>query len=314
MLVNPRPGVSRENLLQTLQSLLTEVFNLRGGSGPSTAHKRLLAYLEWTSNAARMLAGQIAAGDLDYLVLTERYRLMLSGVAGTLTSTETEVQRVVNGLVSLELDERVSTFEAAVKALQAQIQRWSGYGHYVLADSSFYIQHADKLEDVDFGPLIDVWESPVTVLVPIVIVDELDRLKETKDQQVRWRAGYTLAVLDRLFGVSAGRARLRAGDIVPNADGLTRSEVTIEMVFDPPGHTRLSITDDEIIDRALAVESFAGRKVTLLTYDTGQSTRARNAGLQVLKLRKEIGDEPTPVPRPRRASATQPEPDGQPRN
>jgi hypothetical protein len=101
---------------------------------------------------------------------------------------------------------------------------------------------------------------------------------------------------------------------VPNADGLTRSEVTIEMVFDPPGHTRLSITDDEIIDRALAVESLAGRKVTLLTYDTGQSTRARNAGLQVLKLRQEIGDEPTPVPRPRRASATQPEPDGQPGN
>jgi len=80
---------------------------------------------------------------------------MQARVVGTLTSTETEVQRVVNGLVPLDLDERVAAFDAAVKALQAQIQRWSGYGHYVVPDSSFYIQHADKLEAVDFGPLID---------------------------------------------------------------------------------------------------------------------------------------------------------------
>jgi hypothetical protein len=36
----------------------------------------------------------------------------------------------------------------------------------------------------------------------------------------------------------------------------------------------------------------------MLTYDTGQSIRARHAGLQVLKLRKEMGDAPTPRYRP----------------
>ena len=140
--------------------------------------------------------------------------------------------------------------------------------------------------------MIDVWQLDVTVLVPIVIVDELDRLKEIKDKQVKWRAGYTLAVLDRVFANSAGPARLRAGDVLPGPDGLTRSEVTIELVFDPPGHTRLPINDDEIIDRALAIATLADRNVTLLTYDTGQSTRARSAGLPVVKLRKEIGEEP----------------------
>lgn len=79
---------------------------------------------------------------------------------------------------------------------------------------------------------------------------------------------------------------------MPGPDGLTRSEVTIELVFDPPGHVRLPGNDDEIIDRALAVEALADRNVTLLTYDTGQSTRARNAGLQVVKLSQEIGEEP----------------------
>jgi rRNA-processing protein FCF1 len=292
MLVTPRPGVNRENLLKTLQSVHTDVYNLRGGGAARNAYERLLAYVEWTSTAVRVLGNQVSNCDLDRLVLTERYRLLLAGLVGTATSTELPVQRVVNGLVSLELDERVADFGAAIKALQGQIARWSAYGHYVVPDTSFYIHHEDKLEAVDFGPLTNVWQSEAAVLVPIVIVDELDRLKESKDKVVRWRAGYTLAVLDRVFADGAGRARLRPGDVVPGPDGLTRSEVTIELVFDPPGHVRLPGNDDEIIDRALAVEALADRKVTLLTYDTGQSTRARNAGLQVVKLSQDIGEEP----------------------
>jgi hypothetical protein len=182
-----------------------------------------------------MLGNQVSNGDLDRLVLTERYRLLLAGLVGTATSTELPVQRVVNGLVSLELDERVADFDVAIKALQRQIARWSAYGHYVVPDTSFYIHHRDKLEAVDFGPLINVWQPEVAVLVPIVIVDELDQLKESKDKFVRWRAGYTLAVLDRVFADGVNRARLQPGDVVPGPDGLTRSEVTIELVFDPPG-------------------------------------------------------------------------------
>jgi rRNA-processing protein FCF1 len=293
MLVTPRPGVNRENLLKTLQSVHTDVYNLRGGGTAPNACERLLAYVEWTSTAVRMLGNQVSNGDLDRLVLTERHRLLLAGLVGTATSTELPVQRVVNGLVSLELDERVADFDAAIKALQGQIARWPAYGHYVVPDTSFYIHHKDKLEAVDFGPLTNVWQSEIAVLVPIVIVDELDRLKESKDKVVRWRAGYTLAVLDRVFADGAGRAQQRPGDVVPGPDGLTRSEVTIELVFDPPGHVRLPGNDDEIIDRALAIEALADRKVTLLTYDTGQSTRARNAGLQVVKLSQDIGEEPS---------------------
>jgi hypothetical protein len=36
-----------------------------------------------------------------------------------------------------------------------------------------------------------------------------------------------------------------------------------------------------------------GREITLLTYDTGQSTRARNAGLRVTKLAQPAKSEAT---------------------
>jgi hypothetical protein len=137
----------------------------------------------------------------------------------------------------------------------------------------------------------------------------LDGLKQRGNtRHVKWRAGYTLAVIDRVFADTTAPGWLRKGDVsttdsVPPevlksfppeitaamaSGGIQRSDVTIELLFDPPGHVRLPIKDDEIVDRALAVEPLAGRKVTLLTYDTGQSTRARNAGLQVVKLSKDI--------------------------
>jgi hypothetical protein len=43
--------------------------------------------------------------------------------------------------------------------------------------------------------------------------------------------------------------------------------------------------------------SRASREVTLLTFDSGMSTRARHAGLRVEKLTKPIGGEPAKAAR-----------------
>ena len=55
-------------------------------------------------------------------------------------------------------------------------------------------------------------------------------------------------------------------------------------MFGPPGHVRLPINDDEIVDRALAIQASVGRDITLVTYDTKMRLRARTAGPTVKKL------------------------------
>jgi rRNA-processing protein FCF1 len=293
MLVTPRPGINREHLLGSLRTVQGEIYNLRGG-GSGGVYKRLLAYLEWSSRSVRLLGNQISNADLERLVLTKRYELLLSGI-GAMTGTDVEVQRVVNELVSLEIDQQVEALDAAIKALDSQIKRWSLSGEFVMPDSSFYVRHEKKLEEADIGAAIGVLGSAIRVLVPMVVVDELDGLKQHNDKHVRWRAGYTLAVLDRLFATdTASPAQLHAaGTLPPAPDGRVRGEVKIELLFEPPGHVRLPINDDEIVDQALAVQPLAGRNVTLLTYDTNQSMRARNAGLRAIKLSKELGEEST---------------------
>lgn len=44
----------------------------------------------------------------------------------------------------------------------------------------------------------------------------------------------------------------------------------------------------------MVAQALAEKPVTLVTYDTGQSTRARRAGLPVTKLRTDAGTGPEP--------------------
>ncbi|MBM9510014.1 hypothetical protein ITX44_36755 [Streptomyces sp. KK5PA1] len=288
MLITPRPGAHRNNILDALRDVHTTAMNARG-AGPFNSYQRLLHYLEWATDSARRLRDQISDADLDHLIFTRRHAALLDGV-GHLAGADQ--QRLVNGLVDQELAERELAFAAAFMDLQNQIDRWDGQQAFVIADTSFYVQHPVKFDQVDYPELLrTVPFDGVHLLLPIVVVDELDRLKEGK-QRARWRSGYTLGVLDNLLN-DTGAGTLQPPDRSTRA-GNIRGAITTEIVFDPPGHTRLPIADDEIIDRALAIQALAGRRVRILTYDTGQATRARTAGLLVTKLRDDAGtgDEP----------------------
>ncbi|MFF3208899.1 PIN domain-containing protein [Streptomyces sp. NPDC002962] len=282
MLVTPYPGADRGNILQALTSVHTSLGNLSGGNRP-TAYAYLLSYLRWATDSSRLLRHQLRDADVHELILTDRYRSLLSG-AGHLAGTQQE--GFVNGLVNLEIEERLETFSEAIDTFTTQSKRWGGVETLIVADSSFYVHHPDNLENVDLPAASGtVPETGVHLLVPLVI-DELDRLKETGRPQARWRARHALAVLDRILDTE-GRGIL-------NLSAAGRAAVSVEVIFDEPGHTRLAHDDDEIVDRAAAVQAVASRPVKLLTYDTGQATRARFAGLTVKKFR----DDPDPAEEP----------------
>jgi hypothetical protein len=287
MLVTPYPGANRDDVLRTLRDLASAAQNAGNVRGPAQA--RLSAYLEWATNSVRMLEHRVGTADIDRLVLTRGYDRLLAA-AGTLTGDDINSQRVLNGLVSHEIQQRIQALEDAVRDLDAQIRRWPQGIAYAVADTSVYIEHDDKLRDLDFAPLLPGawWDKTVTVIVPVIVLDEMDGLKlRGGDALRRWRASYTLAVFEDLFSQPGSQGILRR----PEADG-TRGAVFMSILFDPPRHERLPINDDEIIDRALAAQGLAGTPVTLLTFDTSQAARARNAGLAVNRLTTPLGDEP----------------------
>jgi hypothetical protein len=292
MPITPLPGTSRDNLLANLGNLRNDVDNLQS-SHTQSPYGRLIAYLRWAASAVRMLRGQLRDDDINRLVLTRRHDALLAGASSGLAGSH-QVP-LVNDLVNLELAHRVAEFDDVIADLKQRMAHLDLRGILVVADTSVYIKHAEKLEAWDVRAMCDARTEDVHLLVPMVVVDELDNLKQSRDKHVRWRAGYTLAVFERLLSSGTGSSVLQKADFSAlDAGGIPRGEVTIEILYDPQGHVRLPINDDEIIDRSLAVQPLAGRDVRLLTYDTGQAMRGRAAGLQVAKLRDSAGDGPEP--------------------
>lgn len=283
MLVHPLPGTDRRTLRTVLRDVSTALRNLSRQSAPD--------YLAWADNSARVLDSLVTEADIARLVLTPRWELLLTQFTAT--------GRTV-AVLNVEIDRQIKLFEKAEAALAERIEAWSDPGLFVALDTSVFI-NAAKIEEIDLHAIIRSHEDGyaklkggndrVHALVPLVVVDELDRLKDSGKSHTRWRAGYTLAVIDRLFWRPDFRPVLyeRPVDFHPEA-------ATMELLMDPPGHRRLQDEDDEIVDRLVHVQPLTARPITLITYDTGMSMRARHAGLEVIKVSRELGDEPPEEP------------------
>lgn len=279
--VAPYPGVALADAAEALRHVHTNLSNLR--SQIHVADQIVDAYLAWANDSARHLRTRLSAADIDRLVQTRRFWAIQA-------APHEGMARVVD----TEIDSALEALHLTIAASHHIIERWGrAEGRLVVADPSFFINHPDKIADVDFAAILSCREAPVRLMLPILVLDELDGLKQASKARARWRAGHTLGVFDRAMAHGAAGGRIQDEDYTPlQHGGVPRGRVVIEVYFDPAGHTRLPINDDELIDRALAIQAESGRTVTFLTYDTAQSTRARFAGLEVIKLNVEAGPEP----------------------
>ena len=304
MLVTLHPGTNRRDVLEVLNGIRADADNATG-PGNAGAAGRLTGYLEWATRSARMLRNRIQNADIDRLIFTRGYERLLTAL-GSLTSTDIGVQRVVNGLIDMELRLQAQALDEIIKELQNTNPQWAADDLYVVLDTSVYIEHDAKLENLDIAPGLTPWpDKRLHLLVPMVVIDELDGIKNKGEELKRWRAAYTIGVLERIF--SPGQ---RMPGLLREGEYGVRGAVDMEILYDPPGHIRLPVNDDEIIDRTLAARPLAGKPVTLVTFDTGQAFRARHEELPVMKLSKPLGEEPATRKRqPREKPRPEPSPE-----
>jgi hypothetical protein len=269
--IEPIPGAKLDDLEKALEQSLQQLSQARATVGSS--HELYAAYCRWVSDSVARLSPLVRGDDLNRLVLTQRSWIIQS-------AAETAG---LKGRLHTEFAEQTRFLEAVTTAVAAEAVRWRHAGKVVVPDTSFFLEHEHKLEEADVAEAIEARDEPIRIVVPMLVVDELDGAKR-RHGNAGWRAAYTLGVLDRLLR-SPGMATLREDDYgsLPSG-GIPRGRVTLEVLTDPPGHSRLPIADDEIVARALAVQGRTGRVATLLTYDTGQALRARHVGLEVRKL------------------------------
>lgn len=262
------PGANGSRVLDALRKIDQQLGELQaGGTGP---HAQFERYFQWATESATRLRMLLSEKAIAGLVLTPMlYAILNVGPPG---QTAAGMR-----LLAVEIESRRTVLQRAIDELRKQLSRWSEEELLVVLDTNVFVHGAKKLEDIDWNSLVGR-DEPIRLLVPMLVVDELDRLKQSKQPDVRGRATYTLAVLARCLAGPELQGWLHP----PETQGPgSRNHVSIEVVPDPNGHVRLPLPDDEIIDRALTIHRIAGQDVHLVTCDTGMQMRARPTGLKV---------------------------------
>lgn len=277
----PAAGATAERLVQVLQEAHRTMANVRGGGGQGAP---VTVYLQGVHTASRTMRGVVPARDLDRLLLTRLYWAALSNPA----PSETLVSAVHQ-----EVNDRVVDLEAALTEARRLQDRWAAPAArpcaLVVADTNVYLHHPDPIDRLNWRALVDHGVrvlDDIDVVLPILVIDELDAQKRSREPKVRARARMTLkSIYEHVSGGVDASWVAQPRSLGEEVDSLGSGEVTVRLLFDQEGHVRLARPDDELVARASALGDLRGREpVHFVTYDTGAALRAKTAGLQAHRL------------------------------
>lgn len=261
-LIMPAMNGTATGAVNGLKWFADSLTNLRGAS--QAAFDTLNAFLNIVTEANRLLRGQLTAFDMSRLVTTPNYWAMLTGQPAAPN---------ILPIVHNEIDNYLHLLGPILTSLSAAQSRWDTWTQrLVVPDTSAFINMPTKLRDWDLASDLGLsGEMSARLIVPMVVIDELDRLKEHSNAHVRWRAGHSLGVLTEHLGPQ----------MIGKIDHDSTSHTTFEVLVDRLGHLRLPDEDDEIISKAIGIARIAEGDVTLITSDTGMVMRCRRFGLAV---------------------------------
>ena len=135
----------------------------------------------------------------------------------------------------------------------------------VVPDTNVFL-HFTFFVEAPWGELVG--GRDVRLVVPLIVVGELDRLKSSANRRVASRAQKVLRELARLTEGHSGRTNLpRRG--------------TVELFVDDPGHVRMRSNDDEIVEVVRMLSTLLPSPPCLVTGDLGMRLRASSLAVEV---------------------------------
>ncbi|GAB3584528.1 hypothetical protein GCM10027406_31080 [Leifsonia lichenia] len=250
-----------------------------------TGLDRFNSYIRWVNTHVRMLAGQISEQDIDTLLRTRGYWALRASDPAALGDN-------LNETVSRELEAQRCALANASKEVTQELQRWHGKGQEPIAlvlDTGVVEHHATELDTADWHAIADVRPHHFLYLVvPRVVLDELDRHKQsrgndTQARAMRANARAAIKVLWAMFGTGELATSFVRPDETPSREG------RFELLNDSIDHVQLADADAELLDRGRALMAYLPVKV--VTFDTGMALRGRAAGIDVVRSKSRNPEE-----------------------
>jgi rRNA-processing protein FCF1 len=208
---------------------------------------------------------------LDYLILTRRHWWLME------TSASENGPSVLDAFRAEQTD-RQRVFDELTRQYDVITKRWDSTMRYVVPDTNFFLHHAKRFDEANWREIVHPGPTDhVRIVVPIVVVRELDRTKSAAknikvgdtEESLRTRARRTIRELRSLFA---------------NPDHVTalNRTLTVELLLDGISHRPMEDGDSEIIDRTRAAKRLTGQHIAIVTGDAGMEFTAKVEGVSVI--------------------------------
>lgn len=266
-------GTDINHAAQSLEVLLTKARNLANGGGQFGPLYN--NYLMWVEEAERVLRSLFRSPDLWRELYSERYWRIRQMDTGR----PVRPIPLIRDEMAWHLD-RLETVAQDLKEMERNFQLPANSVAIVLDTNVF--AHYRRYDEIDWPHLVE--SESARLVIPLVVVDELDALSYKSRE-----GGHTAA------GVLRALQRLR-GDAPPASPIAVRPGVSLQVLVDPPGHTRRVNADDEILTRVEYLSAAMGDRVFVASGDYGMRLRARARGLRFIELPDDLrlGGQPSP--------------------
>lgn len=277
MIIWPTTGATGINVLTALRDVEIDAGNIY--SHGTDAGAVVTSYLSWVSAATNRLRGLVNPEDQRRLILSETYWSALSMAN---PSAAPPLMRAIHD----EIAARQHAIKLAAQALSDFLTTWTQDAlgtTFLVVDTNVILHHGQDVEHIPWHRLVgEGTQVPLCVVLPLLIVDELDDQKRGKQRSEARRA------LRSIY------AHFRSDVAIPvtlTSPTLGSAPVQMRLLLDDSGHIRLPRADDELVARAVSLQSLLGKQIRFITYDTGAALRATAAGLSTHHLQENLEEE-----------------------
>ncbi|WP_239395686.1 PIN domain-containing protein [Frankia sp. CiP3] len=257
-----RANVRVKQAIDTIARLSLECGNVRSALSGTPQGHGWRKYLDWADTCERQLRDVFADPAVLAGLHTERYWRIVSDVAHARQAM----------LINAEIDLQVRRLDGLAERLRGYLQLRSRPGAVAVVDTNVLLHH-QHLDKILWGEVVG--ERPVRLVIPLLVLDELDDKRYSDSAAIRRKARSAVEPLDRL------QPELERDAFAALPDG-----TTVEYLLDDPGHRRQANPDDELLDRAQFLRQVIDLPVAVVTGDRGVRVRAtaRGAGLRAVVM------------------------------
>lgn len=233
-----------------------------GNSLNSDVHIAVNVYLSWVEEADRQLARFMASRQDVQSLYTEHY--------WKIRSIDDETVRPFP-LIQQEVDSQ----NVRLQAIRDQLEKYSQLvamptsSTVVVLDTNVFM-HSRLFTHLPWREITG--SSRVLLLVPLVVIDELDDIKDRGGEDARW----------------ARRVIKELQAIAPDGKGLgpfrIRENESLQFLDEPREHVRLARPDDEIVRQAEYFSGLTSSPLVVISRDRGMLLRAQSFDVAHLEL------------------------------